>query len=165
MSPPALPAEITTQRLDLPLWGAATVAALREGGRLAHWHPEFPRPEDIDAAGPWQEDDPWGPRSVVSLRTGAVMGSVGFFGPPQPADGGVPEVEIGFGLVPTARGHGAMGEALAALLPLVDAAGVRVRARVQPGNRAALRLLTARGFTGVRATGDDDTLVLVRPRA
>ncbi|QYJ02866.1 GNAT family N-acetyltransferase [Nocardioides panacisoli] len=164
MSAPALPAAITTQRLALPLWDAATVTALREGGRLDHWHPEFPRREDVDAAGLWREGDPWGPRSVVSLRTGAVMGSVGFFGPPEPAADDVPEVEVGFGLVPTARGHGAMTEALAALLPLADAAGVRVPARVRPENRVALRLLTVRGFTDVRASGDDDTLVLVRPR-
>lgn len=154
---------VVTERLRLELWDAATVAALRAGGRRPDWHAQFPRSDDADAATLWSEGDPWGPRSVVSLRSGLVMGSIGFFGPPESAADDVPEVEVGFGLVEAARGHGAMVEALGALLALADGAGVRVRARVRPDNHPAMRVLTRQRFTGMRGADDDGHLVLVRP--
>lgn len=159
-----LPDEVGTDRLRLPLWDAATVAALRSGGRREDWHPQFPREEEVAAAELWRDGDPWGPRSVVSRRSGLVTGSIGCFGPPAPAADGVPEVEVGFGLVAAVRGHGAMREALAALVPLLDGADVRVRARVRPDNRPAMRLLAGQGFSTIRATDPDGHLVLVRPR-
>lgn len=180
---PALPAVLHGERVRLPLWDAATAAALRSGGRRTEWHREFPRPEDVDAAVLWRDGDTWGMRSVVSLRSGLVMGTIGFYAPPATADGAggeveggaveggaveggadAAEVEIGFGLVPFARGHGAMTEALALLLPAVDATGVQVRAALRPENRAAMRLLTGAGFTRMRGADEDGRLVVVRPR-
>jgi hypothetical protein len=69
--------------VDLPLWDADTVRAMRTGARLEGWHPSFPREDDVDAGGLWVEGDPWGPRSIVV--DGLVAGSIGFFGPPAPA--------------------------------------------------------------------------------
>jgi [ribosomal protein S5]-alanine N-acetyltransferase len=137
------------------------VAALRAGERLPSWHPDFPREDDLGAAGLWQEGDPWGPRSIVAR--GWVVGSIGFFGPPEPAPDEVPEAEVGFGLVPTGRGRGIVPEALTALLALTDAAGVRVRASISPDNAASLRVAAKLGFTDVRGTTEQGELVFVRP--
>ena len=83
---------LQTERLRLPLWTAEDVARLRGTGRAADWHPDFPREDDRDAASVWREGDPWGPRSVV--LAGRVVGSAGFFGPPQETADGVPEAEV-----------------------------------------------------------------------
>ncbi|WP_182525214.1 GNAT family N-acetyltransferase [Nocardioides dongkuii] len=157
----SLPDPVRTERLVLPLWTAADVTAIRTGARLPRWHPDFPREDDRDAATLWQEHDPWGPRSVV--RGATVLGSVGFFGPPEAAGDGVDEAEVGFGLVAEARGWGFATEALAGLLAHTDAAGVRVRARVDPGNRASVRVLATSGFTELRGDDGEGQLVLARP--
>jgi RimJ/RimL family protein N-acetyltransferase len=154
-------APITTERLVLPLWDAETVAAIRSGTRREGWHRDFPREDDVSAAALWQAGDVWSPRSIVRGTT--TLGSVGFFGPPEPADDGVPEVEIGYGLVAEAWGWGFATEALRALLRHTDEAGVRVRASVAPENARSLRVLATSGFTQLRGPNEDGELVLARP--
>ncbi len=156
-----LPATVVTGRLELPLWDAETVVAIRTGQRRVGWHPGFPREDDRDAAGFWRPGDVWGPRSIVDA--GVVVGSIGFFGPPQDAGDGTPEVEVGYGLVADARGRGLASEALAAMLGLTDEAGIRVRACVAPDNTASLRVTAKAGFTEIRETTEDGALVMVRP--
>ncbi|WP_183099531.1 GNAT family N-acetyltransferase [Nocardioides pelophilus] len=158
-----LPEVVDTARLRLPLWDAATVAAVRAGQRLGGWHPSFPRDDDVDAAGLWQEGVVWGPRSIVV--DGEVVGSLGFFGPPVPADDGIVETEVGYGLVEEARGRGIATEALAALLAFCDTAGVRIRASIAPDNAPSLAVAARTGFTEIRGTNEDGELVLVRPAA
>ena len=158
---PVLPDVVDTARLRLPLWSPADVARLRGGDRATGWHPDFPREDDRDAASMWHDGDPWGPRSIELDRV--VVGSIGFFGPPQPAGDGVPEVEVGYGLVEAARGSGVATEALTALLGRVDAAGVRVRASVRPENAPSIRVLAKCGFTELRGSNDDGELVMARP--
>ncbi|TNM48174.1 GNAT family N-acetyltransferase [Nocardioides albidus] len=157
------PAGVVTERLALVLWDEPTVTAIRSGERLSGWHPDFPREDDLGAATLWRDGDPWGPRSIVSLKQRLVIGSIGFFGPPEPAADDVPEVEVGYGLVAAARGYGLATEALGALLARADAAGVRVRASVAPDNAASLRVAAKAGFTAVRGSTEDGELVLVRP--
>lgn len=157
----ARPAGVLTARLSLVLWDAPTVAAIRAGERLPGWHPDFPREDDLGAAMLWRDGDPWGPRSIV--HEGVVIGSIGFFGPPDPAADEVPEVEVGYGLVASVRGRGLASEALGALLERADAARVRVRASIAPTNAASLRVAAAAGFTGVRGATEDGEMVLVRP--
>jgi RimJ/RimL family protein N-acetyltransferase len=156
-------APVTTERLVLPLWDAATVAAIRDGARLAGWHRDFPREDDVSAASLWHEGDAWAPRSIV--RGVTTLGSIGFFGPPQAAADGVPETEVGYGLVAEARGWGFATEALRALLGHTDEAGVRVFASVAPENAASLRVLAKCGFTQLRGPNEDGELVLARPLA
>ena len=156
-----LPDEVTTERLSLPLWSADVVADVRSGRRRPEWHADFPRGDDRDAATLWSEGDPWGPRSIVRGRT--VLGSIGFFGPPAAGPDGAPEVEVGFGLVPEARGRGFATEALRGLLMLTDASGVRVRASARPDNAASLRVLAKAGFTELRGANEDGELVMGRP--
>jgi RimJ/RimL family protein N-acetyltransferase len=154
-------APVTTARLVLPLWSAATVAAIRGGSRLEGWHRDFPREDDRDAASLWHDGDVWGPRSIV--RGVTTLGSIGFFGPPQPGHDGVGETEVGYGLVREAWGWGFAGEALRALLAHTDEAGVRIRASVRPENARSLRVLATCGFTELRGPNEDGELVLARP--
>jgi ribosomal-protein-alanine N-acetyltransferase len=156
-----MPEIVDTDRLRLPLWTAEDVATLRGGGRREGWDPAFPREDDRDAATMWHEGDPWGPRSIV--HDGLVVGSIGFFGPPQPSRDEVEETEVGYGLVERARGGGVATEALRALLTEADAAGVRIRASVSPDNAPSIRVLANCGFTELRGTNEDGELVMVRP--
>lgn len=156
-----LPEVVATERLRLPLWTADDVAAIRSGGRRDGWHPDYPRRDDADAATLWRAGDTWAPRHVV--RGVTALGSIGFFGPPEPAADEVPEVEVGYGLVDEAHGYGFATEALQALLASTDALGVRVRASVEPTNRASIRVLAKCGFTQLRGTTEDGELVMVRP--
>jgi RimJ/RimL family protein N-acetyltransferase len=157
----SLPDPVRTQRLSLPLWTRADVEALRDGVRRPGWHPDFPRQDDRDASTLWREGDCWGPRSIVRGTT--VLGSIGFFGPPEPADDGVAETEVGYGLVTEAQGWGFATEALLGLLALTDAAGVRIRASVEPGNAASIRVLAKCRFTQLRGATEDGELVMARP--
>jgi len=152
---------LTTERLVLPLWSSDVVADLRAGRRRPEWHRDFPRADDLDAATLWVDGDPWGPRSVVRGTT--VLGSIGCFGAPEPAADGVPETEVGYGLVAEARGWGFATEALAGVLAAADAAGVRLRASVQPDNAASLRVLAKSGFTSLRGADEEGRLVMARP--
>jgi RimJ/RimL family protein N-acetyltransferase len=156
-----IPPVVDTERLRLPLWTADDIAAIRGGERRPGWHPQFPREDDLDAASLWHDGDPWASRSIS--RDGVVVGSIGFFGPPQPADDGVPEAEVGYGLVEDARGQGLMTEALGALVAEAESNGVRVRASVLPTNDASIRLLATCGFTELRGSNEDGELVMARP--
>ncbi|MFT4263090.1 MAG: GNAT family N-acetyltransferase [Nocardioides sp.] len=162
MSGPALPLVIRTSRLTLPLWDARDVAAIRgEIARSPHWHADFPRQDDLDACALWREGDVWGPRSVV--RGVTVLGSIGFYGPPTDAADGVPETEVGYGLVQEAWGYGFATEALRALVAAAESAGTRVRAAVDPANARSLRVLAKSGFTTLRGSDEDGHLVMTRP--
>lgn len=152
-----LPERIETDRIRLILITPADAADMLAGRRQERWHADYPRRDDIDAVAMIGADvDSWGPRHIVA---GALaVGSIGFFGPP--VDG---EVEVGYGLVPDARGHGLASESLGALLTHADALGVRVRASVRPENRASLRVLAKSGFTELRGSNEEGELVMGRP--
>jgi ribosomal-protein-alanine N-acetyltransferase len=166
--PVNLPTTVTTERLSLDLISLDEAVRMRAGQRDDRWHPDYPRQDDRDAASMVRSGgDTWGPRHVSRTFDGVVFGSIGFFGPPPPAAGpggdGVPEVEIGYGLVADGRGRGVATEAVRALLALTDACGVRVRASVSPENAASLRVLAKCGFTQLRGANEDGDLVMVRP--
>ncbi|MEO5652215.1 MAG: GNAT family N-acetyltransferase [Marmoricola sp.] len=163
---PPLPEAVDTARLRLPLVTSEDAEGMRAGRRRVSWHPDYPRTEDQDAAALVRPDrilSTWGPRHIVRASDGQVVGSIGFFGGPDTGDDDVPEAEVGFGLVADARGHGAVSEALGALLTQADRVGVRVRAQVRPENRACLRVLAKCGFTRLRGTAEGGELVMVRP--
>ena len=156
-----LPQVVVTERLRLPLWTTEEAEDIRAGQRREGWHRDYPRRDDRDAATLYQPGDPWGPRHVV--RGVTALGSIGFFGPPEAAADGVPETEVGYGLVEEARGWGFATEALRGLLAETDRAGVRVRASVAPDNKASIRVLAKCGFTELRGSNEDGELVLARP--
>ena len=157
----ALPTEIATLRLRLPLVTPDEAADMLAGRRHPSWHPDYPRKDDVDAASMVRPGGTWGPRHIVRAFDGLVVGGLGFFGAPEPPES--PEVEVGYGLVTEARGHGAATEALKGLLAEADRLGVRVRACVEPENRASIRVLAKAGFTELRGTNDDNQLVMARP--
>lgn len=162
-----LPSTITTPRLTLELISLDEAARMMSGQheqRDQRWHPDYPRQDDRDGASMIRsDDDPWGPRHIARVVDGVVFGSIGFFGPPAASPDGTDEVEIGFGLVPDARGRGVATEAVGAVLALTDALGVRVRASVLPENTPSVRVLAKCGFTELRGTNEDAHLVMARP--
>lgn len=156
---PVLPELIQTERLRLILLTRADADDMLAGRRQDRWHPSYPRRDDVDAAS-MVTGDSWGPRHVVLGHQ--AVGSIGCFGPPV-EEQGVPETEVGYGLVAEVRNRGLATEALRALVAASDAAGVRLRASVAPGNQPSLKVLARCGFTQLRGTTDDGELVMVRP--
>jgi ribosomal-protein-alanine N-acetyltransferase len=156
-----LPEVVTTERLSLPVWTPEEAADIRAGRGREGWHRDYPRQDDRDAAGLYHRGDPWAARHIIRGTT--ALGSIGFFGPPEDAPDGVPEAEVGYGLVDEAHGYGFATEALKALLVETDAAGVRVRASVEPTNKASIRVLAKSGFTELRGANEDGELVMARP--
>jgi RimJ/RimL family protein N-acetyltransferase len=88
---------------------------------------------------------------IVSQGDGTAIGDAGFHGPPSEEG----EVEIGYALVPAARGLGLGSEAVRLLIAWAQSQpGVRaLTARVDHGNVASERLLNRVGFT---YAGEDD---------
>lgn len=166
MVPVTLPKVVASPRLRLELVTPDEAADMLAGRRRPQWDPSYPREDDCDAVSMIRADDSdptWGPRHVVRAFDGLVVGSIGFFGPPAAADDEVPETEVGYGLVESARGHGAATEALKALLAETDRLGVRVRASVLPENKPSIRVLAKCGFTELRGSTEDGELVMARP--
>ena len=159
----SLPREVATLRLRLPLVTPEERDDVLAGRRRPEWHADYPREDDRDAMTLLRDAaDPWGPRHIVRAFDGLVVGSIGFFGPPDDVHG-VPETEVGYGLVADARGHGAATEALRGLLAETDRGGVRIRASVLPDNAASIRVLAKCGFTELRGANEDGELVMARP--
>lgn len=135
------------------------IGAVRARGLLAGrpepelaWEQGFP-PQPLLASLRRVIDDPDGPVKfgpfyayvIIRRADGLAVGDAGFFGPPG-ADG---EVEIGYALVPRARGSGLAGEAVALLADwaLSQPCVYVLSARVEPENTSSLRLLDRLGFT------------------
>jgi RimJ/RimL family protein N-acetyltransferase len=88
---------------------------------------------------------------IVRQSDGLAVGDAGFHGPPNPSG----EVELGYALVPAARGAGLASEAVSLLIALARSQpAVRViTARVDARNAPSERLLVRLGF---ELGGDDD---------
>jgi ribosomal-protein-alanine N-acetyltransferase len=118
-------------------------AALDGLPRVADW----PHEDTADALRPLAEHpEHTGEGTFLVLRDGVVVGDCGWFGPPD-EDG---EVEVGYGLAPSARRQGVGAASVALLLAWVASRGARsVRAEVLPGNAPSFALLARLGFTDV----------------
>jgi len=93
------------------------------------------------------EQRPFGYYQIRLQSDGLAIGGVGFKGPP---DGEV--VEIGYGLAPSARGHGYAAEALGSLMQIAADLGVTtIRADTDLDNVASQRTLEHAGFHQVEA--------------
>lgn len=121
------------------------VAGARIGAPLA---PGWPLADLLDvlpmqaAADP--EGEPFGIWVMIEVRTGLVVGDIGFMGPPD----GAGAVEVGYSVVPDRRRRGYAGEALAALVAWVlrQPGAATVIARSSTGNEASVRTLRRAGF-------------------
>lgn len=122
------------------------------------WAVDYPFAGDLGAIGALlvateQDGDqrPFGYYQIRRQSDGLAIGGVGFKGHPH---GGV--VEIGYGLVPSARGHGYATEALRALVHIAASLGVTtIRADTDPDNVASQRTLEHAGFSRVEAVSSE----------
>lgn len=132
-----------------------------EAGRIAsgkpteqdRWAEGFPREDD---AGPLsrttaaQEDPaPFGVYALVPADHGRIIGTAGFYGPPDDAG----EVTIGYGMVEPEWGRGYGTEAVAGLVEVCRAHGVSaVNADTDLDNIGSQRVLEKNGFVRVRSS-------------
>jgi RimJ/RimL family protein N-acetyltransferase len=151
--------DVRTSRLQLHAIDVAEgerIAARRAGPADA-WADDFPFEGDVVAA--WAflhstaahgEQRPFGFYRITRLADGRAIGAIGFKGQPN---GGC--VEIGYGLAPSARGHGYAAEAVVALLAMAADHGLsRVIADTTVDNIASQRTLVRAGFRPVGSDGD-----------
>ena len=128
----------------------------REAGPDDTWADDYPFDGDITALTAMLRatEDGRDPRpfGYYQLRVQeTAVGGIGFFGPPQ--DG---VVEVGYGLAPSARGHGYAAEALTAMCELAAGLGVSTLvARTEVGNEPSRKTLLRAGFTEERV--EDET--------
>jgi RimJ/RimL family protein N-acetyltransferase len=158
---------IETTRLRLVALTGVAAHAVAHGDRATDWHDEFPTDDDREAAAMVSRDpagatNGWSCRQVERVADGTIIGTIGFKGPPASIEGRL-EAEVGYGLVPSARGAGLATEALAAIVDATDRAGVEVIATVEVGNAASLRVLDKCGFVPTRSISGHER-VLRRPR-
>ena len=109
--------------------------------------PGFPRPDDASVLHGVLASGADGTGVWLIASAGEIVGTVGADGPVSPEG----DQEIGYGLVPAARGAGVGTEAVGAVCAVLEVRpGVRrLTAEVLPGNQASLRLLSRLGFTPV----------------
>jgi RimJ/RimL family protein N-acetyltransferase len=121
------------------------------------WAADYPFDGDLAAIGSFLhatelhgEQRPFGYYQIRRQSDRLAIGGVGFKGAP---DGGV--VEIGYGLVPSARGHGYATEALGTLVQIAAGLGVTtIRADTDPDNVASQRTLEHAGFHQIEADSE-----------
>jgi RimJ/RimL family protein N-acetyltransferase len=129
----------------------------RAAGPEDRWAADYPFAGDLAAAGSFLrateqlgEQRPFGYYQIIPAADGLAVGGAGFKGLPR---GG--SAEVGYGLAPSARGHGYATEALTALLTLAANHGVAtVLADTTDDNIASQRTLARAGFTCVGAEAD-----------
>jgi RimJ/RimL family protein N-acetyltransferase len=157
-----------TQDLDLrPL-------SLEEAARIAAAKPEpedrwaegFPREDDSGpaaglSAAP-QDPAPFGVYALVPRSHGQIIGTAGFYGPPDDAG----EVTIGYGMVEPEWGQGYGTRAVAGLLEVCRAHGgvSVVNADTDLDNIGSQRVLEKNGFERVR-TSESMVYYVLRLRA
>jgi len=125
----------------------------RSAGPEDLWADDFPFEGDIGAVGGFLrataalgEQRPFGFYRITRISDGRAIGGIGFKGQP---DGGC--AEIGYGLAPSARGHGYAAEAAVALLRVAADLGlVKVIADTTLDNIASQRTLVRAGFRLVK---------------
>jgi RimJ/RimL family protein N-acetyltransferase len=149
--------DLRTSRLQLHAIDVAEAERIvaRSAGPADAWADDFPFEGDVGAVGALLratasqgEQRPFGYYRITRLADGRAIGGIGFKGQP---DGGC--VEIGYGLAPSARGHGYAAEAVIALLTVAADHGVsRVIADTTLDNIASQRTLNRAGF---RLVGSD----------
>ena len=143
--------DIRTSRLQLHAIDVPEAERIvaRSAGPADAWADDFPFEGDVIAAGGFLrataaggEQRPFGFYRITCLSDGRAVGGIGFKGQP---DGGC--VEMGYGLSPSARGHGYATEAAIALLTVAAEHGiVRVIADTTLDNIPSQRTLVRAGF-------------------
>jgi RimJ/RimL family protein N-acetyltransferase len=151
--------DISTARLKLHAIDVAEGERIvaRSAGTADSWADDFPFEGDVAAVGGFLgataalgEQRPFSYYRITRLSDGRAVGGVGFKGQPE---GGC--VEIGYGLAPSARGHGYAAEASIALLTVAADHGLsKVIADTTLDNTASQRTLIRAGFRLVRTDAE-----------
>ncbi|MEF2977433.1 GNAT family N-acetyltransferase [Subtercola sp. YIM 133946] len=151
--------QTTTPRLLLRPYSLAEAERVLARTPAAHdvWAPDYPFADEIDILPRFIADfrangdpQPFGPYVVCRRSDNAAIGGIGFTGSPD--DEGA--VEVGYGLVASARGNGFAAEALAAAVGIARASGARLlRADTTLDNVASQRVLAGAGLVEVRREG------------
>jgi RimJ/RimL family protein N-acetyltransferase len=144
------------KRLDLKLIRREEAARIATGkpGSEDRWAEGFPREDDAEpAAGiATAEHDPasFGVYALVPRSYGLIIGTAGFFGPPDAAG----EVTIGYGMVESELGRGYGTQAVAGLVEVCHAHGgvSAVNADTDLDNIGSQRVLEKNGFERIRTT-------------
>lgn len=155
---------ISTDRLDLRVFTSSTAAAVASGTpRDQDWADGFPREDDQDAARMYLRAPHavFGSWFITERATGQVIGTIGFFGPPD-AEG---LVMVGYGLVEQARQRGYATEALRALVgyALVHRDVRQLAADCDLENVASHRVLLKAGFDRAETTDTAQWFRLTTP--
>ena len=150
--------DVRTARLQLHAIDVAEGERIvaRAAGPADVWADDYPFEGDIGAVGGFLrataahgEQRPFGYYRITRLADGRAIGGIGFKGQP---DAGC--IEIGYGLAPSARGHGYTAEAATAVLAIAADHGLsRVIADTTPDNIASQRTLVRAGFRLVDTDG------------
>lgn len=124
-------------------------------GRIDDAAPGYPRDDDLVVAAlvvdGHMSAGAWGSWEIVRRSDHRVVGTAGFKGAPS-SDGCV---EIGYGLVPSARGSGLATEAVASLVGWARRRRARqVVAECDPANLPSRAVLEKCGFTLVESSDD-----------
>ncbi len=139
-----------TERLVLETLTVDEARAISSGDRSGRaWADDYPSDGDLVVAGiaveageHYDESVELGILQVRRRDTGLAIGGIGFISAP---DGG--EIEVGYGLVESARGQGLASEALAAVVALARSEGVtRMVAHTDVDNEASQGVLVRAGF-------------------
>ncbi|HYT25200.1 MAG TPA: GNAT family N-acetyltransferase [Actinomycetota bacterium] len=157
-----MPHEITSARIRLRQLAPDEARALLEGrpDPARPWARGYPTEGTftaveafVRAASAGAEPSPYGVYQLVRLDDEAVIGDIGFFGPPSPT--GV--VTVGYGLAASARGKGYATEALRALTAwaLAQPGVRRIEADTTHANVPSQRVMER---VGMRLVGQDDQL-------
>jgi len=152
-------ADLRTARLILHLVDAAEGERIvaRAPGDADFWVSDFPFDGDVVGASAFLhamaehgEQGPFGFYRISRVADERAIGGIGFKGQPR---GG--RVEVGYGLAPSARGHGYAAEALKAILNVAAEHGVsHVVAQTDENNVASQRTLERAGLRRVGTERD-----------
>jgi RimJ/RimL family protein N-acetyltransferase len=154
--------DIQTDRLVLHPLGLAEARRVydRTPDDTDRWADDYPFEDELDALAPFidsfeRDGDPQ-PFGLYQLRVdGVAVGGLGFSGPPEEGT-----VEVGYGLIEDARGHGYAAEALEAAIETAMAFGATaVIADTTLDNLASQRTMLN---AGMREVSRDDERVSYR---
>lgn len=148
--------DLVTTRLVLHPLSPAEAERVIAGEGGARWAPGYPTSGDVFAATRFLstcakagDPRPFGTYQIHLREDHRVIGGVDFHGPPDETG----TVTIGYGLVPSARGHGYASEALRGLLHFARTHGVtRVKGDADLDNPASHHVMTA---AGMQPTAED----------
>jgi RimJ/RimL family protein N-acetyltransferase len=155
----AMTTDLRTSRLLLHAIDVAEAERIvgHRAGPDDAWAHDYPFEGDVGAVGAFLrstadhgEQRPFSYYRITRLADGRAIGGIGFKGQPESGC-----VEIGYGLVHSARGHGYAAEAVMALLTVAADHGLaKVVADTTLDNIASQRTLARAGFRLVSTTHD-----------